>query len=274
MRKWDKKEFNKKLRCLQPLIAECKEKDMNEAQTRARLKKVLVDLLGYDEFKDLTAELLIRGTGTDHLDFAVKLKGQLKIIIELKAIGITLGEKHLRQVIAYGMNAGMEWCLLTNSVDWQLYHITFAKPIKPNLVLQFNFLEDDSKELYEKMYYLSKTGVSKNGLDKLWKKTEGLSTINIFKSLLTSSTLNSIRKNIRQETGLSIPPEEIVSAFRKMLNENALNILNDMDISFSEKKPKRKIIKKEEEPAMPKTTEDIPKTEETPKLKSGPEEEK
>ena len=265
MRKWDKKEFGRKLRRLQSLIAECKEKDMNEAQTRQRLAKILTELLGYDEFRDITSELLVRGTGTDHLDFAMKLKGQLKFIIELKAVGISLGEKHLRQVLAYGMNVGTEWCLLTNSVDWQLYHITFTKPIKPDLVLQFNFLENDSSELYEKMYYLSKLYVSRNGLDKLWKKTEGLSTLNIFKALFTSSTLNSIRKNIRQETGVSIPPEEIVSAFRKMLNEKAASVLDDMMISFSERKPKRKIVKKKEESAVPMLTENIPKVENTSK---------
>ena len=265
MRKWDKKEFGRKLRRLQPLVAECKEKDMNEAQTRVRLRKILVDLLGYDEFKDITNELLVRGMGTDHLDFVVKLKEQLKFIIELKAVGIPLREKYLKQVLTYGMDVGIEWCVLTNSVDWQLHHITFTKPIKPNLVLQFNFLEDDPKELYEKMYYLSKLCVSRNGLNKLWQKTEGLSTLNIFKALLTSPTLNSIRKNIRQETGVSIPPEEIVSAFRKMLNEKAASVLDDMTISFSERKPKRKIVKKKEESVVPMVAENTPKAENTSK---------
>ena len=211
------------------------------------MEKVLTELLGYDAFSDLSGELMVRGTGTDHLDYAVKLNGQLRIIIEVKPACTTLGEKHLRQVISYGMNAGVEWCLLTNSVDWKLYHIEFTKPIKPTLVFDFNILNDCIDELYVKMAHLTKRSILKNSLEKLWQKTEGLSPMQLFKATFTSSTINSVRKNIRKETEILVTPEEVVSAFRKMLNENALKILNDMSFSYLERKPRKIRAKKEEQ---------------------------
>jgi len=247
MRGWDKKEFKKRVKELRPLISESREKELNEAETRRRLEKVLTELLGYDAFSDLSGELMVRGTGTDHLDYAVKLNGQLRIIIEVKPACTTLGEKHLRQVISYGMNAGVEWCLLTNSVDWKLYHIEFTKPIKPTLVLDFNILNDCIDELYVKMAHLTKRSILKNSLEKLWQKTEGLSPMQLFKATFTSSTINSVRKNIRKETEILVTPEEVVSAFRKMLNENALKILNDMSFSYLERKPRKIRAKKEEQ---------------------------
>ena len=63
----------------------------------------------------------------------------------------------------------------------------------------------------------------------------------------TSSTINSVRKNIRKETEILVTPEEVVSAFRKMLNENALKILNDMSFSYLERKPRKIRAKKEEQ---------------------------
>lgn len=256
MKKWDKKEFNKKLHCLQPLIMDCQEKSLNEAGTRWYLEKILVELLGYEKLEDLTTELMIRGAGTDHLDYAVKIKGQIKFIIEAKSVCTNLGEKHLRQVLSYGANSGMEWCLLTNSVEWELYHITFMKPIKLDSVLKFNFLKDSPDELYEKMYHLTKKRILKDGLDKLWQKEEVLSIANIVKTFLSPSTLNAIKRTLRQETKVAIPIDEIIGGFRKVLNEKALVVLNDMDISFSEKKHRRKTHTKKEDLLM--TKEDTP----------------
>jgi len=246
MRGWDKKDFKKKLNQLKPLIQEAKEKELNEAETRRRLEPILTDLLGYNAFSDLSGELMIRGTGTDHLDYAIKLDNQLRIVIEVKPACVTLGEKHLRQVISYGMNAGVEWCLLTNSVDWQLYHIEFIKPVRLTPVLTFNVLCDCVDDLYVKMAHLTKRSILKNSLEKLWQKTEGLHPTQLFKATFNSTTINSIRKNIRRETGILVSPEEVISAFRKMLNENALKILNDMNFSYLEKKPRKTKIKKEE----------------------------
>lgn len=259
MRGWDKKEFKKTVNELRPLISEAKEKELNEADTRSRLEKVLTEIFGYKAFSDFSSELMVRGAGTDHLDYAVKLNGQLRIIIEVKPACTTLGEKHLRQVIAYGMNAGVEWCLLTNSVDWKLYRIEFIKPVRLTKVLDFNILNDCIDELYVKMGHLTKRNVLKNGLEKLWRKTEGLSPTQLFKATFTSSAINAIRKNIRKETEILITPEEVVSAFRKMLNENALKILNDMSFSYLEKKPRKIREKKEEatEILNPETNNDL-----------------
>ena len=147
MRGWDKKDFKKKLNQLKPYVLEAKEKELNEAETRRRLEPIFTDLLGYNAFSDLSGELMVRGTGTDHLDYAIKLDGHLRIIVEVKPACTTLGEKHLRQVISYGMNAGVEWCLLTNSVDWKLYHIEFIKPVRLTPVFEFNILNDCIDEL-------------------------------------------------------------------------------------------------------------------------------
>ena len=49
--------------------------------------------------------------------------GTVRFLIEAKAIGISLNDHMVRQIVDYGANLGTDWVLLTNGVKWNLYKI-------------------------------------------------------------------------------------------------------------------------------------------------------
>lgn len=56
---------------------------MGEADTRSIVRKVLVELLGWDEFADVTQEEAIQG---GYCDYMVRYEGKPYMVIEVKKV--------------------------------------------------------------------------------------------------------------------------------------------------------------------------------------------
>ena len=63
-------------------------------------------------------------------------------LIEVKAIGISLKENHLRQAIQYAATEGIDWVILTNGDKWQAHRVLFEKPVKTEVAFEFSFIEE------------------------------------------------------------------------------------------------------------------------------------
>lgn len=76
------------------------ELDISEAQTVSGvIKPFLTDLLGYDEFEDLTDQFCVRGT---YCDICIKANEKPYIMVEAKAANATLKDIHIKQAKDYG----------------------------------------------------------------------------------------------------------------------------------------------------------------------------
>src|SRR4051794_28573346 len=102
------------LKRLLPILAQQKTRDISEADTVTLVKDVLSEVLGYDKYAELTGEHAIRGT---YCDLAIKLDEKVTHIVEVKAIGIELDDRHVKQAIDYAANLGTEWVILTNAAE-------------------------------------------------------------------------------------------------------------------------------------------------------------
>lgn len=104
-----------------------------ESDTRMIVSSVVSEVLGWDAFDNLTGEFRIKG---NFADFVIRRDGRRDgkyfVIIEVKAITRELSEKHLYQAVSYAANQGVEWVILTNGADWQLYRVLFTKPVDKN----------------------------------------------------------------------------------------------------------------------------------------------
>src|SRR5437762_1976962 len=81
-----------------PVLAARRDRDVSEADTVTLVKDMLSEVFGYDKYAELTSEHAIRGT---YCDLAVQFDGKLQLLIEIKAIGSTLQERHIKQAIDY-----------------------------------------------------------------------------------------------------------------------------------------------------------------------------
>lgn len=184
-----------------PVVTKAKDKDVNESDTVTIITDMLSDVFGYDKYTDITSEYAIKKT---FCDLAIEIDGTLRILIEAKAAGLKLKEQHIKQAVDYGANSGIDWVILTNSVNWMVYKIVFGKPVYAELVYEFDFTELNPKKAtdIELLYYLTKEAMSKSGkstsLDQLRMNKQVVNKYVVSQILLTDAVADSVRKMIKK----------------------------------------------------------------------------
>lgn len=185
------------LKRFQPVLSSAKARDINESDTVTIVNDLLAYMLGYDKYSEITSEFVIRGT---FVDLAIKLDGQVEMLIEVKAIGLDLKEAFIKQAVDYGANQGVEWVVLTNGVIWQVYHLSFKQPIEHELVLELSLLDLNHKKDadIESLYLISKEGISKSMMHEYHSQKQALSRYFIGGMILTDSVIDVIRRELRR----------------------------------------------------------------------------
>lgn len=195
----------------QPVVASAKSRDVNESDTVTIIKDILSEVFGYDKYAEITSEYQIRGT---YCDLALKLGGELRLLIEAKAIGLELKEFYVKQAVDYAANQGVEWVVLTNAELWRVYKVTFAKPIGQELVLEFSFsaLNPRSANDLDTLYLLSKESWSKSLLGDYHTQRQALSRFFIGGMILSEPVLEVLRRELRRiSPGVRIETDEITA---------------------------------------------------------------
>jgi hypothetical protein len=229
------------LRGARKLIEDVHKADGNEAETRRRVERIFESVMGYDAFTHLSREHAVHGAGdTEHMDFAVKLKpDEVSLVIELKRVGVDLSKKHLKQASRYAIDMGCEWVLLTNGREWELYHVEFGQPPETRLLKKWNLLRGEIADLAEGFGLVSFRSVKKGTLAGLWEKQSALTPECLLAQILSEDSIRRLKNSIRKEAGVSLHPEDIVAAIRKLLNEQAGSLMDGMKISLPERKARR-----------------------------------
>jgi hypothetical protein len=197
------------LRKYQRVLESARKRDVNESDTSVIVKDMLSDLLGYDKYEDVTTEVAVRST---FCDLAIKVRGRLQYLIEVKSVGTDLKDNHLRQAIEYGSREGVEWIILTNGIVWQAHRIRFEQPIDHDMVFMVDLLETNAKpaEIVEKLYLISKDAGSSSQIDLYWRHKEATSRYVVAQLLLTEPLLGIVRRQLRSLfPGLKVSTNEI-----------------------------------------------------------------
>lgn len=185
------------IRRYQPILAAAKARDVGEADTVTIIKDMLADVFGYDKYSDVTSEYAIRGT---YCDLAIKLDGHLQTLIEVKAADLELKDAHVKQAVDYAANQGVDWVLLTNGIQWRIYHLVFAKPIDQELVLELDFcaLNPRSSADLELLFLWCKEGWQRSVLGDYHTQRQALSRFYVGAMLQTESVLAIVRRELRR----------------------------------------------------------------------------
>jgi len=185
------------LRKFQPILAAAHHRDVNESDTVIIVTDVLHEVMGYDKFTEITSEHMIRST---FCDLAVKLDGQLALLIEVKAIGLDLKETFVKQGIDYAANQGCEWVALTNGKVWRAYRVCFTKPIEHELIVEFDLCQLSPKREsdLELVWLLSKEGWQKSRLADYATLKQALSRFTLAASIVADPCLQLLRRELRR----------------------------------------------------------------------------
>lgn len=190
--------------------------DRHEAEADTRLLVVdMLEALGWDQGTDLTGETRVRG---DAMDFALSLKGNAVAAIEVKSSSVNLAERHLRQVEKYSADSGFEWMILTNGNQWQLYHLTYNRPLVVDLITTVDLFSDARPSvLAQEFAIFSKESFVKNFVGTKWETRIATSPEQLRSVLFSKEVVNAFRKQLRRKSGQLLPLDETVRILRDWL---------------------------------------------------------
>ena len=122
-----------------------------------------------DRYSDLTTEYAVKG---EFADYGVRIDQQLVAFIEVKRATTKLNERHLRQVEMYAVNEGVEWLILTNGSQWQVYRLIAGLPVTIDLVIDIDLLAETPTLLRkaDQLFYLSKESLKRRQIEEVWRE--------------------------------------------------------------------------------------------------------
>jgi hypothetical protein len=214
--------FAKTVGKFQRVLADAKDRDVNESDTVTIITDILSDVLGYDKYSDISSEQAIRGT---YCDLAVKHDGKAKFLIEVKAIGLTLRENHLRQAVNYGANKGIPWVVLTDGLRWEIYRIKFEQPIAHEVVCAFNFLDLSPRKVdtHETLYMLCKEGLSQSAMQAFHEHVQVVNRYIVCALVASEPVLSVIRRELKRlAPDCRVTTEELAQLLPDVLKRDLL----------------------------------------------------
>lgn len=206
----------------QKVLRSARGRDVNESDTVTIITDMLADVFGFDKYAEVTSEQAIRGT---YCDLAVKLDDSVHYLIEVKAIGLTLKENHLRQAVNYGANHGIPWVVLTNGVTWEIYRIKFERPLSHELVLAFDFLELNKRkhEDQRKLFLLCREGLTKAAIEEFHQHVQNVNRFVVSALIQSDAVLMVIRRELRRiAPGTKVSIEELNELLPDILKRDVL----------------------------------------------------
>lgn len=191
--------------------------DLDESGTRLMINTFLTEVLGFASIEEVKTEYMIKGT---YADYVIQTKGTRHFLVEVKSLSLNLTDKHLRQAVNYGANEGIEWALLTNGRNFELFRILFNKPIESRKVLSIDLGDRDSlKDSVEHLQYLQRESVVRKGLDILWNKCLALDPANVSGLLSAPQVINFIRRTLKRKFRAKFSDEEVITSLKRVIQE-------------------------------------------------------
>jgi predicted type IV restriction endonuclease len=225
---------------------EARERNANESDTVMYLVKFFEDVLGYDSLKgEISKELAIKDR---YCDIALKVDGVVRVLVEVKAASLkALADKHIEQAENYGSRAGVPWVVLTNGIDWRLYHLSFneGEGIAHDLVFEANLpdgMEKDHEGLWAKLSILGRDALKRDELGAFWAQRKVLSAASVVRVLFHEDVLREVRRLLRKDAEAMLEIEDVFKAVRDVLSHEALAEAGDLGITKRRKK-RRKVQK-------------------------------
>lgn len=188
--------------------------ELDESATRLMVNYFLTDVLGYLELDDIKTEYNIRG---EYADYVIQLARKKHFVIEVKSIQIDLNERHLRQSLSYAANEGIDWIVLFNGKQLQLYRVLFGKPISVHKVFDYDLSDLSMMKLAsENLVHLTKQAVLKGEMEVYWKRFDALTPTSLIKTIYTYDVIKAIRLKIKKYYGINFDDMDVLDAVHNL----------------------------------------------------------
>lgn len=146
---------------------------LKEYPTRTIFVDPLLACLGWDVRDPDEVELEHPTVDGKSVDYAMKVNRKVVLLVEAKQLGDPLDDvKSITQVVGYAANDGVEWCVLTNGVKYQVYRASEKASAPEKLLFEVSIDPGDSRgltveEIAKQFKRLSREAMAEGVLDQL-----------------------------------------------------------------------------------------------------------
>lgn len=125
---------------------------------------------------------------------------KVEYLIEVKAIGLGLNAKHARQAVNYASREGIQWVVLTNGIQWEIYRVSTDGKVTSERLFSFDFTEMNprEKEQQDLLFLLCKKGIKKNLIGDYYRYRQSVNRHTIGALLLTDKIATVLRAELRK----------------------------------------------------------------------------
>ena len=149
-----------------------KGRSVGEEDTKRALINPLLDCLGWNlqDIDEVRNEYRYQAK-SNPVDYALFLMGDPVLFVEAKPLRTSLDDhKWISQTIAYAVEAGVEWCVLTNGDEYRLYNAHALVDTQGKLFRTIQLSDQDRENLtVETLDLLSKEKMKEKQLSIFWK---------------------------------------------------------------------------------------------------------
>lgn len=203
---------------------------MDEQNTKAKLIRPLIELLGWDVYSsevELEYSMQI-GRGNTRADYALILEGTPVVFIEAKGCDSTLTDSDRKQLASYMRQTGVDWGLLTNGATFEILKRR-TNSNRPEEILLGSFSLTELAENRELLELLSKELVKSGEASSIAERMEA--TRNAVRTLRSEKEhiAERVTQVITDEIG-DIPAQEIQAVSKEYVDElvDTLESANDV----------------------------------------------
>jgi predicted type IV restriction endonuclease len=219
---------------------ELREQKANEANTIAQLRHFFEEVLGYDKVEEISSETEMKGK---YVDLCLKIDNSICMLVEAKAAAVQLRVRQIDQAKHYASENGFQWVLLTNGVEWNLYHVSYVEDEGIEYTPAFEVTLADEKNLdaaAANLALIHRRSMSRDELARFWEKKSALCAGSIGKAIFTESVLRVLRREIRRLCDVLIDPEDLAVAVHNMFAQEARDEMGPLRIRKRKRKVKPK----------------------------------
>ena len=194
----------------------------NEETTKLQIVVPILAELGWDARRqEIVYEHPVGGGKGGRVDIALMGPNRLVALIEVKRPGINLGH-HVSQMLGYAFYEGVDICVLTTGLEWQLYLPMEHGPPEKRRFTAFHIKEDPSEKVETELeYYLSKDNLLSGQAKEKAKKVLQEARLKAEK-LLQDAKIKAELPRIIQSI-LTEPDDELVELIRQK-TEGSINL--------------------------------------------------
>ncbi len=212
--------------CIESLRAKLdrhRKADLKEYPTRTIFIDPLLEALGWDVRDPDEVELEYPTIDGKSVDYAAKINRKPVLFIEAKPLNDLLTDlKSITQVVGYAANAGVEWCILTNGVNYKIYHSTEKAEAPDKLLFEVSLDPKETegmsvRQLAEQFARFSRDAMAKGFLDEIGEQVFTTGKVRKALDRILVDPPNTLVRLIRSTLGDdSIKPMQVKEALKRL----------------------------------------------------------